>query len=194
MTAKNTIFFLLTAAIVVGVVYFVVTKSYAAAFVNFNAISVESFENDFEAAFVYYEKALKTYNQGDAAVIESEEVKKEIQRAVLEKLIGNSIVHRELLARMSKKELESVIENKIGKIEEKSREIEEGIKNLYGFSLEDFKSRVLTPMAEQEILEGRLFLENKNFDEWLKEEKAKARVIILISGFKWEDGQVKLDE
>lgn len=194
MTAKNTIFFLLTAAIVVGVVYFVVTKSYAAAFVNFNAISVESFENDFEAAFVYYEKALKTYNQGDAAVIESEEVKKEIQRAVLEKLIGNSIVHRELLARMSKKELESVIENKIGKIEEKSREIEEGIKDLYGFSLEDFKSRVLTPMAEQEILEGRLFLENKNFDEWLKEEKAKARVIILISGFKWEDGQVKLDE
>ena len=194
MTAKNTIFFLLTAAIVVGVVYFVVTKSYAAAFVNFNAISVESFENDFEAAFVYYEKALKTYNQGDAAVIESEEVKKEIQRAVLEKLIGNSIVHRELLARMSKKELESVIENKIGKIEEKSREIEEGIKNLYGFSLEDFKARVLTPMAEQEILEGRLFLENKNFDEWLKEEKVKARVIILISGFKWEDGQVKLDE
>lgn len=194
MTAKNTIFFLLTAAIVIGVVYFVVTKSYAAAFVNFNAISVESFENDFEAAFVYYEKALKTYNQGDAAVIESEEVKKEIQRAVLEKLIGNSIVHRELLARMSKKELESVIENKIGKIEEKSREIEEGIKNLYGFSLEDFKSRVLTPMAEQEILEGRLFLENKNFDEWLKEEKVKARVIILISGFKWEDGQVKLDE
>ena len=95
---------------------------------------------------------------------------------------------------MSKKELESVIENKIGKIEEKSREIEEGIKNLYGFSLEDFKARVLTPMAEQEILEGRLFLENKNFDEWLKEEKAKARVIILISGFKWEDGQVKLDE
>ena len=66
----------MTAAIVVGVVYFVVTKSYAAAFVNFNAISVESFENDFEAAFVYYEKALKTYNQGDAAVIESEEVKK----------------------------------------------------------------------------------------------------------------------
>ncbi|MEK7144099.1 MAG: hypothetical protein AAB820_02075 [Patescibacteria group bacterium] len=194
MTAKNTIFFLLTAAIVVGVVYFVVTKSYAAAFVNFNAISAKSFENDFEAAFVYYEKALKTYNQGDAAVIESEEVKKEIQRAVLEKLIDNSIVHRELLARMSKKELESVIENKIGKIEEKSREIEEGIKNLYGFSLEDFKARVLTPMAEQEILEGRLFLENKNFDEWLKEEKVKARVIILISGFKWEDGQVKLDE
>ncbi len=194
MTAKNIIFFLLTAAIVIGVIYFVATKSYAAAFVNFSAISVKSFEDDFKAALVYYEKALKTYNQGDAAVIQSEDVKKEIQRAVLDKLIDNSIVHRELLARMGKKELETIIENKIGEIEEKSSEIEEGIKDLYGFSLEDFKARVLTPMAEQEILEGRLFLENKNFDEWLKEEKAKARVIILISGFKWEDGQVKLSE
>lgn len=194
MTVKNTIIFLLTVAAIIGVVYLIATKSYAAVFVDFSAISVKSFEADFEAALVYYEKALKTYNKGDAAVIDSEEVKKEIQRAVLDKLIDNAVVHRELLERMGKKELESVIENKIKEIEKKSAEIEEGIKDIYGFSLEDFKTKVLKPMAEEEILEGRLFLENKNFEKWLKEERARARVIILMPGFKWEDGQLKTEE
>lgn len=193
MTVKKTILFLLAAAAIIGVVYLIATKSYAAAFVDFSAISARSFEADFEAALVYYEKALKTYNKGDAAVIDSEEVRKEIQRAVLDKLIDNAVVHRELLARMGKKELGSVIENKIKEIEEKSSEIEEGIKDLYGFSLEDFKTKVLKPMAEEEILEGRLFLENKNFEEWLKDERAGVRVIILMPGFKWEDGRLKIE-
>ncbi|MBI5079112.1 hypothetical protein HZB06_00325 [Candidatus Wolfebacteria bacterium] len=193
MTVKNTILFVLAAVAIIGVVYLIATKSYPAAIVDFSMISAKSFEKDFQAAIVYYEKALKTYNHGDAAVIGSEEIKKEIQRAVLDKLIDNAVVRRELTARIGKKELESIIENKIRSIEGKSSEIEEGIKNLYGFSLEDFKTAVLRPMAEEEILGGRFFSENKNFDEWLKNERTKIRVIILIPGFKWEDGQLKTE-
>ena len=62
---------------------------------------------------------------------------------------------------------------------------------MYGLEWPDFKERVLLPQAYREILEGRMFLNNENFNDWLAKERASARVIVFMPGLKWENGSIK---
>ena len=164
---------------------------YPVALVNWQLISFQTFKKDSAAAIYYYQKALETYSKNDIAVINSSEVKQEIERAVFDKLIENVLIHQELRKRLKNNELERMVENKIEETI-KGKNIEKEVKILYDLSLDEFKERLLKPQAEQEILASRLLLENKNFDEWLKEVKSKAKVIILLPNFKWKDGQVMI--
>ena len=79
------------------------------------------------------------------------------------------------------------VDNKVQEVL-KGKDVGKEIETLYGLSLDEFKERVLRPQAEREILVGRFFLENKSFDDWLKESKAK--IIILMPGLEWNGEKV----
>ena len=178
---------------IAGIGYLIIARSYPITFVNWQPISLWSFKKDSATAIYYYQKALETYNKNQAGIIESSDVRQEIERAVLDKLIENALIHQELRKRLKSNELEKMVENKVEEIV-KGKDIKEEVKTLYALSLNEFKERILKPQAEQEILAGRLLLENSlpaaGLDEWLKEAKPKAKVIILLPNFEWKDGQV----
>lgn len=149
--------------------------------------------NDFNEAYAaslnYYEQTQKVYGD-DSQLLRSEEVKNEIKKAFLTSLIEDVLIDKELKKEIKSADLKRLVDNKINDIKQ-GENAEKAAKILYGFSYEIFKEKVLAPMAKKEILEGRLYyLNNKNIDEYSKEIKEKAKIIILLSGFDWNGKEV----
>ena len=186
---KKRILVLISSIVIIVIVIVIVGQFYPIAFVSWQPISLKSFKADYATAIFYYQRLLETYDRNQIPVIESSEMQQEIKRAVLDKLIENILIHQELEKRLKNAEVERMVENKI---EEslKGKDMEKEVKTLYNLSLNKFKKRILKPQAEEEILNSRLLLENKNFDDYLKEVKSKAKVIILLPNFEWKNGGV----
>ena len=184
---KKKFIILILFVIVIVVVIFISTQSYPVAFVNWRPITLKSFKKDSSVAVHYYRKMLETYDRNQTPVLNSPEIQWEIERAVLEQLIKNSLIRQELKRQIKSGELAKIIDNKIQEAL-KGKDVGKEIETLYGLSLDEFKEIVLRPQIEKEILTGRFFLENKSFDDWLKESKAK--IIILMPGFEWNGEKV----
>lgn len=189
MNKKTIIIISLILAVSVGA-YIIISRSYPVVLVGNRTISAGDFRDYYNGAYKYYQNALELYAK-DTAVLNAEETKKEIERAVLDGLIEDVLIDGELRRMMSKDEINRIVEEKISKIGD-SEKISRDASVLYGFSAADFKKKVLIPQAKSDILRDRIFLENGNFEEKLKELKRNAKVTILISGFSWTGEGVAL--
>ncbi len=169
----------------------ILSRSYPAALVNYQIIAVRDFYADYRASMAYYKNALDVYNEKDSAALESDEVKLEIQRAVLENLIEDILINEELKSQIGSVNLDKIVDRKI---EESvgGQKIQEAVETLYGLSFKEFRKRVLVPQAKREILEGRLFLQNPPAepDEFLRKLKSKIRVLIFLPDFEWNGKEV----
>jgi len=182
---KLIIFSALTAGIIIILILFGV---YPIAFVGISPIMVNDYNRNYSTSLNYYEKALETYAQ-DSQVLKADEARQEIKRAVLDNLIEDILIDRELRKEIKRNDLNTLVENKINEISE-GQIADKAIETLYGFSLSEFKKRVLEPQAKKEILENRLFLAGIDFDGKIKDIKAQARVNIFLSGFEWNGEEV----
>lgn len=189
MNRKWIIFLIILVALIAGIFYLISSRSYPVAVVNFSSIGYASFKKDTAAATQYYAKALETYNKGQANLVNTPDVQMEIERAVLDRLIENSLIDKELRKIMKSSDIENIINNKIGQATE-GVDISKEVETLYGLTIADFKENVLKPQARQDALEGRFILENKNMSDWLKEARSKAQVWILIPNFSWNGEEV----
>ncbi|MDO8466529.1 MAG: SurA N-terminal domain-containing protein [bacterium] len=181
--------FLLILFVGLGAYYMVHFGYYPVAIVNSSLVTANRFETEYAVAYHYYLRALGSNKDSDPR---SRGFKRELRRAVLEDLVDQSLIKNDLVFRVGK-DLPEIVENKImtaQKIDLKT--IEETAKMLYGLSLADFKSLVLVPQAQKEILQGRLFLEKKDYEKWLQEAKKNAKVFIVTPEFYWQDMGVKL--
>jgi len=164
--------------------------NYPVAIVNFGIITAKSVDEDFSAAYRYFQNAMLV-SGSDPSTLDTPESKREIRRATLDKLITDLFVYNELKVRLGV-EFQAIAEKNIEQFLKINSNIEEGAKKLYGLDILGFKRRVLQPQAYKEILEGRMFLANEKFDDWLKDRRAQASVIILTPDLQWKDGEVKL--
>lgn len=172
----------------------IITQSYPVAFVNWQPIIFKSFEKEVFSALYYYQKALETYDSNQVSIIESKEINQEVKRAVLERLIEDALIGQELRKRINNNELEKMVERRINEVIKNESELQKQAKIIYNLSLEEFKKMVLKPQTEQEILASRLLLENVDFDNWQKEIRQQAKVLIFLPGFEWKDGEVIIKE
>lgn len=183
---------LLTFFILMGVGFgaflFIHNGYYPIALVNFHVITAKVLEENYQAALNYFQKAILTYGS-DPAVLKKAESLQEIKRAALNKLITDFLIYQEAKKRLGGG-LDSVME-KIVNNNSNDPKLAQAAQEIYGLSLEDFKSQVLTAQAYKEILEGRMNLSNENFDAWLKNASEQAKVIILLPEFYWDGQQVK---
>lgn len=165
--------------------FFVSNGLYPVAVVNFNFITAADMQKDYVAAYKYFENVAMTYGKdvSDQTALESENSKKEVKRATLEKLITDFLIYIEAKRKFGN-DLDSITEKIIKENVDLSK-MENPVKQLYGLSLDEFKEVVLVAQARREVLEGRMFTEKQNFDDWLKAEKGRASVFILMSGFDW---------
>lgn len=172
------------AIVIVAIAYLILSGFYPIALVNFNSIPAYKWEANLTAAYTYYQK---TSNNSL-----TNKTQREIQRVILDKLIKEQIVHQELKNMVKNSKLSAIIDNKIKNFTADSQ-TPELIKSFYGMSMGEF-NKLLIPVAEEEILEGRLFIENKKLSEWLKAKKSEANLIILLPDFSWDGEEVRFSD
>lgn len=192
MSNKKAIILLLFIA-VIGVIFAVSAQSYPIAIVDWKPVIYGDLNKNYDAAVIYYQKAVLTYNTANAEIMKSSEVKEEIRRAGLEASIEDVLVLNELVKRLGGSEAQTQIEKSV-EAAIQGKDIEKEIKELYGLSSAEFINRFLKPQVRREILEARLRLENAlpngSFKEWLENAKQQAGVMIFLPGFEWKGGTV----
>ncbi len=188
MIKKPYIIFLLIVSIALFVILLISFGYYPIAMVNGHFISKRTFLKNYGAAAVYYQNFLKTYQQNPAP--EKTASPDDIQRSVLTQLIENSIVEAGARKEVGA-DLNALVE---GKVSQASKEpgLDKAVQTLYGMNLDDFKKEILAPQAERDILTGRLFLKGGNIDDWLRDAKKSANVVIFSPQFRWNGDMVEM--
>ncbi|MEK7549130.1 MAG: hypothetical protein AAB496_01400 [Patescibacteria group bacterium] len=186
--SKNLFLAILLGVITIFGAYFILSDFYPVALVDFKIINARDFNKDYSGALIYYKNALDVYVR-DSALINADEVKNELKRAVLDNLIENILIDKELKSELSFSDIDELADKKIEEAT-RGKSVKEEAKTLYGFYYEEFKDRVLIPQAKKEILEERLFSKRENFEEKIIEAKSKAKVMIFLSGFEWNGKEV----
>ncbi|MDP3729686.1 MAG: hypothetical protein Q8R26_02975 [bacterium] len=165
---------------------------YPIAMVNFDIITRHAFERNYFTAATYYENAVLVYGK-QKDPLEIDTIRKELTRATLDKLILDSIIAREVADRVGSDESDTIAEQKISAFIT-AHDIDTAVETLYGVDFDEFKSRILIPQAYREILEGRMLLDNENFDAWLAGKKQDSSVFIFFPGLEWRDSVVQVQE
>ena len=155
--------------------YLILSQSYPVALVDWKPIFAKNFNNDYQAALVYYKNALEIYAK-DSAVLDADETKTEIKRAILDNLI-----EKKLRQEIGNDKFYETISNKIEEAVKKG-DVRKAAETIYGFSFDEFKERVLAPQAKKEVFEDFF---KKDFEEKLKEIKSTAKIIMLLPDFEW---------
>jgi len=164
---------------------------YPAAIVNADVITARTLEGDLLAAYTYFKNAALVYGV-DPNSLDTDASITELKRATLDKLITDKIILEELKNRINKNEFNSIAEKNINNLLEDNDTILEAAEKLYGLDVTAFKKIVLLPQAYKEILEGRMYLENEDFNKWLTEAKKDAWIVILNPNLVWQGGEVKI--
>jgi hypothetical protein len=176
---------IILAVLVIGglVIFF---NIYPMAMVGWQPITAGTFKKDLTVATFFYKTTL-----GETADINSPEIEKKIKQEVLDKLIEDILIDREINKQLKNSELEEIISNKTKELL-KVGGIEGEINLLYGLPLDKFKEQVLRPLLKREILANRMFLNNKNLNNWLSETKKQTKVMIFLPDLVWKDGKVQI--
>ena len=199
MSPKLT-FLIIVLLVIASIVFYIIrVEAYPGLLVNGHLIRYGDARTDWNIALHYYDmiNQAETNITGTAYKASSHE---EIEAAVLDTLVQTALINKELSKRIGESDLENMIQRKIDE-SLKGDNLEAKVQALYGLSLDAFKERVLKPQAETEILESRMILENTSstsvdggFSNWLREERVRARVIILLPGFSWNGKEVVISK
>ena len=183
---RNLILFLMVVFAGVASYYVIHLGHYPVAIVNGTVVTAKALNEEYAVAFQYYARTLSNQKEINPS---SKEVQMELRRASLNDLIQKALISAELESRVGD-EFHSVVENKIVSETKDGQALAEAAKILYGLDFVHFKQLVLVPQAEKELLQGRLFLENKKFADWLGEAEKSAKVTILTPEFSWATNKV----
>lgn len=113
-----------------------------------------------------------------------------LRRDILTTLIENKIIREkgagavEKFEELSRKRMTDTIQGS-------GSDLSKAVRTVYDLNLKEFQEMVLLPQARRDVL--RIFLANdgKNFEEWLKEEKAKKSVKLFLVPYRWDGERVK---
>jgi len=163
--------------------------------VNNVPISAKKLNINMRAAIYYFNTYKKLQeerglNQNASASLK-ELSQEEIKLFVLNQLIENELIHQETEKRIGSN-LKDLVNEKINNY--LNPELESAALEIYGLNKNDFKNEILIPQAEKDILAGRLFLENKNIADWLKEQKKQAKIIVFDKKIKWNGENLELNK
>lgn len=163
--------------------------------VNNVPISAKKLNINMRAAIYYfntYKKLQEERGLNQNAFASLKELsQEEIKLFVLNQLIENELIHQEAEKRIGSN-LKDLVNEKINNY--LNPELESAALEIYGLNKNDFKNEILIPQAEKDILAGRLFLENKNIADWLKEQKKQAKIIVFDKKIKWNGENLELNK
>lgn len=195
---KRTIYFIVIPFTILAFSYwfFFILGFWPAALVGGKPIFLRDFEENVRASKQFY-NANKI--QGKIPDLNFEENSKKtigvIEKQILNVMIEDRILSFEydkaggnnLLKRVEEK-ISSVVEN------ESKTNLTSGISLLYGWNFEEFKKRILKPQALREVLIDDAKKENRNFEDFLRNEKQKANVKVFLLDLRWDKDRLEVVE
>ena len=190
MNSKKILIYLIIALIIFSGYFFYKNEIFPAAIVNWNIVTQKNLNNYYALSIAHLNKTFFLYGS-DTKTLENKDTQKQIKAALLNKLIEDSLIYKEVKNRVGE-ELETIANQKIENVLKDSN-LEEAVNTLFESTLKDYVEKELKPQAYKEILEGRMLLNNENFEEWLKLEKQKANVLILLPGYFWDGESVRIN-
>jgi len=158
--------------------------------INGTMISARTFWKNYQAGSLYYQNILLTYE----LEIEEKDVISEtdLKRSVLTQIIENNLIDQEVRRELGD-DLDLLVTNKLSDLGSQAK-LQEAAQTLYGLPLNDFEQEILVPLAKQEILTGRLFLDGENLDAWLSNNKKVSDIKIFSREFYWDGQEVQLSK
>ena len=180
--------------IVVGVTagYLLAFGYYPVALVGNKFITANTFYQNYRAAALYSQQVDKVNAQlpqaADASTTTSL-TPDQLRVGVMDQLVQSVIINQALTQELSKGEISTLIDQKVSKYDQ-SASLRQAAAGLFGFTYADFKSKVLVPQAERDILTGRIYLKGQNFPDWFAEKKKATRVALFAGGFAWDGEHV----
>lgn len=172
-----------------GAVFYVFQEGKkSAAVVGGEAISSARLDKNFRAALQYYKIADQTY-QVENVDLSSEPFLRELRRSVLDGLITDTVIIRELEKAYGGEELARRVEANV-EAAKKEGDVAQAAAQIYGMSIDEFTEEVLRPQARYEIMEEYLASEKMDANPWLEERLKKAEVSVSEEGFGWNGKEV----
>lgn len=176
-----------------GILFFGISSS-VVAMVDGRPVWKRDFSEAVELMVKYYDTAGGHHDAtglAESEILKDKDLMKRIEKETLSRMIEYKILVAGLKEMRSDWEgvAEAKIEEAMKNVKENDK-FEEGIKTLYGMDPAVFKGKVLIPQAQFEILSEELKKQNKNYDDWMKEEKEKISVRIMIDELGWKNGEV----
>lgn len=169
---------------IVAVFLIAVADYYPILIVNNRPVSARTFWQDYRSAVIYYDNAVKTYDPSAPRPKDND-----LRAEVLTQLVEAELID-EAVSRDIGREIDELVRNKLRKYEENEK-LQKAAPALYGLEFKDFWEHVLVPHAKRDVLAGRLFLEGKNIEEWLRDAKAQAAVTLFSKQFRWTGERVE---
>jgi len=190
MKYKHYIIFI--SLVVFGLLAFFLISSgyYPIISINGQMISARTFWKNYQAGSSYYQNIIATYKSD----IKKEDILTEadLKRSVLTQIIENNLIDQEVHKELGN-DLASLLDNKLNSFKNDAN-LQEAAQSLYGLPFPDFQKEILIPLAKQEILTGRLFLDGKNLDGWLLSTKKTSDIKIFSRDFFWDGETVQVSE
>ncbi len=177
------------ALVLVGGLVVLSTGSYPIAVVNGSMISANRFQKNYAATLVYYSNLLKSSEGNSTSTAALAKITPtDLQVNVLDQLVVAKLVEVGAKREVGS-DLMELVNDKIGDYA-KDEKIRNGAERLYGMGFADFRAETLVPQAEMDILSGRLFLRDEDFQTWLADARRSANVRIFSPKFTWDGEKV----
>lgn len=182
-------YFIFFSAILVGLLALLLVSAgyYPIGFIDGHVISAKKFMKNYTAASLYYENAYKTYQP--LLTQNPHLTQTDLQVSVLDQLVENTLIEDELRKELGG-DFTALLQNKMNTLNEDPA-LPKVVSTLYGMNIDDFRTEILTPQAERELLIGRLFLQGKNIDTWLMNAKKASSIRIFSGQLYWNGMEVK---
>ncbi len=184
------IIFSLIILVGLSIFFFVSGGYYPILSVNGRWISARTFWKNYRADSVYYQNFVQVYKSrikdADLNSLKPSDLKRSVLTELIESILVDEEVRKELGSNLG-----GLVEDRIGKINQDS-EFKKTAEKVYGLDYNDFKDEVLVPLAKEEILAGRLFLQGKKLDDWLASAKHSSKVKVFSTQFYWDGSEIKL--
>ena len=162
---------------------------YPIALVNSQLVWGSTVEKEYASAIKYYSQMLHTYKGEDVGKKQIKKIKQEIRQATLDKIIEKIIISNNSSELIGDKK-PKLIAAKVKKYLQDPK-LKAAASALFNLSFNDFKTVILIPQAERELLEEQFSSENRDFNNWLKNQKKKAKVYLFTKEYTWTEQGIK---
>ncbi len=162
---------------------------YPIASVNGHLVSAATFRTQLAAARTYARSARTTYQDVPSTTIQFAATDDaDLARVVLDTVVENSLVH-EGLHTVVGTGADNIVTEKVDQYGS-GGDLASASKALFGLSLDTFRSEILVPQAEREVLGSKLFLEGKTITTWTQDARVAATVRLYSPQYSWDGTQV----
>jgi hypothetical protein len=162
---------------------------YPIASVNGHLVMAHDFRTELGAARNYAKSAQTAYQSLPTSSLQLAATSDtDLARIVLDTVVENSLVHH-AVPQIVGNGAEKIVNDKVDQFAPQG-ELASAANTLFKLSPADFRTYILVPQAEREVLGSKLFLSGNTLANWTADARKSARVRIFSTQYAWNGSEV----